>query len=81
MTTVRGGREGIHPTVYYTWPKDFMKAGKERMRGDTVRGADSPSRIRGRVAGPRNGGTGLERPWITVIQGHARQLTKRRPWL
>ena len=21
-------REGIHPTVYYTWLKDFMEAGK-----------------------------------------------------
>jgi len=26
-------REGIHPTVYYTWLKDFMEAGKARMRG------------------------------------------------
>ncbi len=26
-------RDGIHPTVYYTWLKDFMEAGKARMRG------------------------------------------------
>ena len=26
-------REGIHPTVYYHWPKDLMEAGKARMRG------------------------------------------------
>ena len=25
-------REGIHPTVYYHWLKDFMEAGKARMR-------------------------------------------------
>ena len=28
-------REGIHPTVYYKWLKDFMEAGKKRLRGDT----------------------------------------------
>src|SRR5258708_39282728 len=28
-------REGIHPTVYYTWMKDFMEAGKARVRGDS----------------------------------------------
>jgi transposase len=32
-------REGIHPTVYYTWLKDFMEAGKARMRGDSLRDA------------------------------------------
>ncbi len=32
-------REGIHPTVYYSWLKDFMEAGKRRMRGDSLRDA------------------------------------------
>lgn len=32
-------REGIHPTVYYKWLKDFMEAGKSRLRGDTKREA------------------------------------------
>jgi len=32
-------REGIHPTVYYQWLKDFMEAGKARMRGDSLRDA------------------------------------------
>ena len=32
-------REGIHPTIYYKWLKDFMEAGKARMRGDTLREA------------------------------------------
>jgi len=32
-------REGIHPTVYYAWLKDFMEAGKARMRGDSLREA------------------------------------------
>jgi transposase len=33
-------REGIHPTVYYKWLKDFMEAGKSRLRGDTKREAN-----------------------------------------
>ena len=32
-------RESIHPTVYYSWLKDFMEAGKGRMRGDSLRAA------------------------------------------
>ncbi len=34
-------REGIHPTIYYKWLKDFTEAGKGRMRGDGVREATS----------------------------------------
>ncbi len=34
-------REGIHPTIYYKWLKDFMEAGKGRMRGDALRQATS----------------------------------------
>ena len=33
-------REGIHPTLYYKWLKDFMEAGKKRLRGDTQREAN-----------------------------------------
>ncbi|MFZ0736729.1 MAG: transposase [Candidatus Acidiferrales bacterium] len=33
-------REGIHPTVYSKWLKDFMEAGKKRLRGDTQREAN-----------------------------------------
>ena len=34
-------REGIAPTVYYKWLKDFMEAGRARLRGDTQRQATS----------------------------------------
>ena len=34
-------REGIHPAAYYKWLKDFMEAGKSRMRGDSLREATS----------------------------------------
>jgi len=41
----RGGRavppRGIHPTVCYKWLKDFLEAGKARMRGDALREANS----------------------------------------
>ena len=32
-------REGIKPGTYYTWTKDFLEAGKERLTRDTVRDA------------------------------------------
>ena len=30
-------REGIRPSTYYAWLKDFMEAGKERLTRDMVR--------------------------------------------
>ena len=32
-------REGIRPSTYYAWLKDFMEAGKERLTRDTARDA------------------------------------------
>ena len=32
-------REGIRPSTYYAWLKDFMEAGKDRLQRDTVRDA------------------------------------------
>src|SRR5512136_2351243 len=32
-------REGIQPSTYYAWLKDFMEAGKDRLTRDTVRDA------------------------------------------
>lgn len=32
-------REGIHPTVYYAWLKDFMEAGKARLQANSARDA------------------------------------------
>ena len=32
-------REGIKPSVFYAWTKEFMEAGKERLTRDTVRDA------------------------------------------
>jgi transposase len=31
--------EGISTAIYYSWLKDFMEAGKARLKGDTLRGA------------------------------------------
>ena len=32
-------REGIAQSLYYTWSKEFMEAGKRRLAGDTARAA------------------------------------------
>ena len=34
-------REGIAPSVYYKWSKSFLEAGKRRLKGDTIREANS----------------------------------------
>ncbi len=34
-------REGIVSNLYYRWSKDFLKAGKKRLAGDTAREATS----------------------------------------
>ena len=35
-------REGISESLYYTWSKEFLEAGKQRLSGDTARQATSP---------------------------------------
>ena len=32
-------KEGIAQSLYYTWSKEFMEAGKRRLAGDTARAA------------------------------------------
>lgn len=34
-------REGISTALYYSWLKDFMEAGKARLKGDSLRQANS----------------------------------------
>jgi transposase len=34
-------REGIAESLYYTWSKEFLEAGKKRLAGDTQRQASS----------------------------------------
>ena len=34
-------KEGIAQSLYYTWSKEFMEAGKKRLAGDTERQASS----------------------------------------
>jgi transposase len=33
-------RENIHVSLYYGWLKDFMEAGKSRLKGDSIRNAN-----------------------------------------
>ena len=35
-------REGIAESLYYSWSKEFLEAGKNRSAGDTARQASSP---------------------------------------
>ena len=35
-------REGIAESLYYSWSKEFLEAGKKRLSGDTARQATSP---------------------------------------
>ena len=35
-------REGIAESMYYSWSKEFLEAGKRRLAGDTERAATSP---------------------------------------
>ena len=34
-------REGIAESLYYSWSKEFLEAGKRRLAGDTARAASS----------------------------------------
>ena len=34
-------REGIAESLYYSWSKEFLEAGKKRLSGDTARPASS----------------------------------------
>jgi len=34
-------RESMSPNLYYRWSKDFLEAGKRRLKGDTQREANS----------------------------------------
>ena len=34
-------REGISPNLYYNWSKEFLEAGKKRLKGNTQREATS----------------------------------------
>jgi transposase len=35
-------REGLAESLYYSWSKEFLEAGKRRLNGDTERAASTP---------------------------------------
>ena len=39
-------KEGIAQSLYHTWSKEFMEAGKRGIAGDTARAATTPARCR-----------------------------------
>jgi transposase len=48
-------REGIAQSLYYSWSKEFLEAGKKRLSGDTARQAMSSE-----VKDPRAGASALK---------------------
>ena len=38
-------REGIAESLYYSWSKEFLEAGKKRLAGDTARQASSSGEV------------------------------------
>ena len=50
-------REGISPSLYYKWSKAFLQAGKRRLKGDTLREANSDE-----VSGLRQENEQLKQP-------------------
>ena len=63
-------REGIHPTIYYKWLKDFMEAGKCRLRGETKREATAEEVRR---TGPAN--SLVHKMWFSSPQDIARSAS------
>lgn len=56
-------REGFARSLYYSWSKEFLEAGKKRLAGDTARAAAS-TEVRLRLTGSyRPGGRG-----VTLLQ-------------
>jgi transposase len=45
-------REGIAESLYYSWSKEFLEAGKKRLAGDTARAGHVQTRSRTCVAKP-----------------------------
>ncbi|KQI69168.1 transposase [Loktanella sp. 3ANDIMAR09] len=43
--SVRCRRKGIAESLYYSWSKEFLEAGKRRLSGDTARQATSPGTV------------------------------------
>lgn len=48
-------KEGIAPSMYYNWSKEFLETGKKRQAGDTARQASS-----GEVKDPRTEAAALK---------------------
>ena len=47
------GAKGIAQSLYYSWSKEFLEAGKKRLAGDTARAATSATRSRICAARPQ----------------------------
>ena len=64
-------REGIAQSLYYSWSKEFLEAGKRRLAGDTARQATSR-----RSQGAARRGGGAEGGWWPISRLENRLLKK-----
>ena len=65
-------REGIKPHSYYSWTKEFMEAGKERLARDSVRDATQQE------VGSSSERTGSSSSWWPIYHWR-RNVSKKRP--
>ena len=72
-------REGIAQSLYYSWPKEFLEAGKKRLAGDTALAATS-NEVKDLRRGSRDlKRLSLSRPWnFDCSKKHDRGWGRRR---
>ncbi len=59
-------REGIAESLYYSWSKEFLEAGKKRLAGDTARQATS-NEVKALRAKHRVWLDGQEMEWLSIL--------------
>src|SRR6202045_881097 len=70
-------REGIAESMYYSWSKEFLEAGKRRLAGDTAR-AEPKAPLRGNGIF-RSETKRPKRPWRFKDAGGETKPTRRTP--
>src|SRR3546814_20785661 len=64
-------KEGIAQSLYYTWSKELMEAGKRRLAGDTARAAttDEGKELRREATAPKEG-VGAQALVVRLVQNN-----------
>lgn len=70
-------REGIAESLYYSWSKEFLEAGKKRLAGDTARAATGNEQRR-RLRSAAYADTAFNSLCLYGSCGSSKSLSKRR---